>query len=295
MKVTSIKEIAELAKQFLKFEREIDIEYECCKCHKIEKIKLRSAKSKTQLLCHVCQTNKGKRKRTSEQKIESELLRQKTCLDRYGVDHQRKSKILQEKWKRTNQKKYGVDWAISAPEIMSKIDYNFKHPEGQEKAKQGRIRKYGVPYSMQSPEIKEKYFNTYGGILVNYRYRYNNIWFDSTWEIAYYIWLTDNNIKFEYHPNTPFKYENEKGKLCDYYPDFKINEKYVEIKGDLFFDKDDKPYNKFRKEPWQKKYDALIKNKVIILRYADIKEYIEYVKSTYGRNYLKSFKYEKLT
>jgi hypothetical protein len=29
-------------------------------------------------------------------------------------------------------------------------------------------------------------------------YKYNNIIFDSSWELAYYIWLNDNNIKFIY-------------------------------------------------------------------------------------------------
>ena len=29
-------------------------------------------------------------------------------------------------------------------------------------------------------------------------YCYNNVMFDSSWELAYYIWLKDNNINFEY-------------------------------------------------------------------------------------------------
>ena len=39
------------------------------------------------------------------------------------------------------------------------------------------------------------------------KYIYDNLRFDSSWEIAYYIWLKDHNIEFEYQPDISFEYE----------------------------------------------------------------------------------------
>ena len=69
------------------------------------------------------------------------------------------------------------------------------------------------------------------------KYFYNNIFFDSAPELAYYIWLKDNNISFEYHPNVSFKYEHG-GRTYIYQPDFKVGNKLIEIKGDHFFKED---------------------------------------------------------
>jgi hypothetical protein len=101
MLVGSIEAINSIFVEFSAFEREIDIEFECNTCHKLEKMKLRSAKTKKELLCHVCQTNKGKSKRTEEQNIETDIKRKRTCLDRYGVDNPTKSqKILDKRRKK---------------------------------------------------------------------------------------------------------------------------------------------------------------------------------------------------
>lgn len=58
--------------------------------------------------------------------------------------------------------------------------------------------------------------------------------FDSSWEIAYYIWLKDNMIIFEYQPNISFKYIVN-GQIHYYRPDFKVNDEIHEIKGEQFF------------------------------------------------------------
>ena len=52
-------------------------------------------------------------------------------------------------------------------------------------------------------------------------------------ELAYYIWLKDNNIQFEYQPNKVFFYEF-KGQTCRYEPDFFVDGEYVELKGRSF-------------------------------------------------------------
>ena len=127
------------------------------------------------------------------------------------------------------------------------------------------------------------------------KYRYNGINFDSMAEIAFYIWLTDNNVKFEYHPiNTSFCYLY-KNKTHKYFPDFKIDGKYYEIKGTQFFK--DKDISKEMINPFNRKLDGLakakhqcmIKNNVIILTENEYNFYLKYVKKNYGRTYLKGF------
>ena len=51
------------------------------------------------------------------------------------------------------------------------------------------LAKYGYESAMQNPEIRKK---------AQARYSYNGISFDSSWELAYFIWLTDNGVDFEY-------------------------------------------------------------------------------------------------
>lgn len=61
--------------------------------------------------------------------------------------------------------------------------------------------------------------------------------FDSIYEIAYYIWLVDNNIRFKYEPDMSILYIFD-GKQHWYMPDFIVEGKIIEIKGDHFFKED---------------------------------------------------------
>jgi hypothetical protein len=59
---------------------------------------------------------------------------------------------------------------------------------------------------------------------------YDNIYFDSTYELAFYIFCKNKNIKIE-RCNDVFEYINIKGETRKYYPDFRVNGKITEIKG----------------------------------------------------------------
>lgn len=50
------------------------------------------------------------------------------------------------------------------------------------------------------------------------------------------------------------------------------------------------PYNRNLDSKMQAKYECMIKNKINILKYDDIKSYLEYISIKYGNNYLKTFK-----
>ena len=121
-----------------------------------------------------------------------------TCNEKYGVDSPLKSQEVIDKIKDTVLSKYGSDKISQVKEIVNKI-------------KNTNNKKYGCDYPFQSNEVQNKILNviqkkygvkTYLKLVSPTKYNYNDIIFDSKPEIAYYIWLTDNNIKFIYKPKT---------------------------------------------------------------------------------------------
>lgn len=158
-----------------------------------------------------------------------------------------------------------------------------------EQIKTTNLEKYGTECVLNSD-----YYNK----ISKRKYTYNGIHFDSSWEIAYYIWLKDHNIDFEYQPKSIFQYEFN-GKLHKYNPDFKINEEFIEIKSSHFFvnGKMINPYkrSKYTKEElelrdgiMEAKHQCMIKNKIKII--TNCNEYIKYVKNKFGSNFLKNLK-----
>lgn len=64
---------------------------------------------------------------------------------------------------------------------------------------------------------------------------YDMMHFDSTYELAYYIYCKQHDMNIERCTNT-FEYINSNGEKRTYHPDFRVNGKIVEIKG--YKDKD---------------------------------------------------------
>lgn len=115
-------------------------------------------------------------------------------LERYGVENPGLSKIFREKAKQTCLEKYGVKYAFQANTVKEKIKetnikkYGVESFLQTESCRNAMITKnleiFGVEYPMQNHDIR---------VANQQKYFYNNINFDSSWELAYYIWLTDNN------------------------------------------------------------------------------------------------------
>ena len=193
----------------------------------------------------------------------------KTAINNGGMGTARQSTF--EKIKSTNIQKYGYDCIWKDPIIHEKCMIT---------RKKNNLKKYGVEYVTQIPEVIAK---------INKKYLYNNIYFDSSWELIYYIWLTDNNINFKYHTDKIAYYY--KNKLHYYEVDFTINDKYVELKGPQFFNKNGNmicPYNNKYNELYNYKYYCMLANNVNII--TDITLQKLYVKSKYGKDYVKQFK-----
>lgn len=192
-------------------------------------------------------------------KDELEAKKEATRLKNFGDPHFNNSKQACQ----TKKEKYGSVWNL----------------EECEKTWQ---RKYGVSHPMHDPEVQLKHRTA--------SYIYDGVKFDSSWELAVYIWLIDHNIVFEYQPTTPeFWYFTEDGKKHRYFPDFKIAGKIVELKGDNAFTKDGKPVKNGWLD-WEAKYKCMLENGIKIWRKKEVQPYLEYVSEKYGHDYLKKFK-----
>jgi len=64
-------------------------------------------------------------------------------------------------------------------------------------------------------------------------YEYEGITFDSSWEVYAWIWYKDNDHEIK-RCDIRLEYEFD-GKIHGYYPDFVVDGKLTEIKGDQFF------------------------------------------------------------
>jgi selenocysteine-specific translation elongation factor len=282
------------------------IKFVCENCGKTVLIRKVVFEKKQKLLCRACSIQDTKQNYSEDQKKKISEKRVETCMKKYGTTNGGASEQAKQKQKETMIKNYGS------------VKDGYKHH--QEKREQTLLNQYGVKNNAQRESAKESTRKTlvsrYGSVKEAYKerteviqkvmmekygvttnlafvtfkkYGYDNNFFDSSWELAYYIWLKDHKIKFSYHEKM-IKYIGDDDKEHCYYPDFIIDNKIVEIKGDHFFNEKEEPYDKYHKCFWKNKHDLILKQGGKILRSKDIKPYIEYVKDKYGKNFLKSCK-----
>ena len=127
-----------------------------------------------------------------------------------GVEYPGQSKTCREKGWKTYKNKTGYDHNMHNPESKEKVkNTNIKNYGGigmaskelREKCEATNLTLYGVKHPIQNTEVFRK---------TKAKYKFDDYIFDSSWELAYYIWLKDNNIEFEYHPKDTFIYEYNK-------------------------------------------------------------------------------------
>lgn len=219
-------------------------------------------------------------KLSKEQKEQRQEKIKKTCMDKYGVPYYTCTKDCKDAshtdesiYKANNSRviscleKYGVEHVLQVEHIKTKV-------------RNTCLEKYGVDSYSKTLEFAKKR---------KQRYFYKDNYFDSSWELAYYIYNIDKGISII---REPVKLEYEyKGKKCYYFPDFKVNDKLIEIKGNQFF-KDNDMINIYNIEDKQfsAKYKCAIANDVKFLKHEDVIPCLNYVKNTYGKDYLKSFR-----
>lgn len=166
--------------------------------------------------------------------------------------------------------------------------------ENKKKSKKTMIERWGVDHPMKSSEIKRRMFETYGAIGITLiGYSYDGVQFDSSFELAFYVYMKEKNIDFEYHPKDYIEYIGNDKKSHLYLPDFKVNDTLIELKGGLFFNKKGEPYNPFSKKFWWDKYNMLIDNKVLLYKEVDMKPIIKEVLILKGKKFFKDHKIKK--
>lgn len=224
-----------------------------------------------------------------------------TNLRRYGVENPQQDKKIREKTEQTNIKKYGcADCRRSKQAKQTNLlRYGSENPAafGSTLYKQGMINKYGVDNPQKVTSIKHKTEQTclrkYGvrnpaqNLEIRQKterrhYRYNGINFDSSWELAVWIYFTDHNINIEREPIKLPYYDNNK--LHYYFPDFRIYGQLVEIKASW----------RLQRLIGTKKYDCMIANKVIIWEDEQIQPFLQYCENKYNdKSWFKQFLLKK--
>lgn len=285
------------------------------------------------------ETSKEKSKETCLRKYGAEYFQStdgfvekttETCRERYGADWFLQTDAFRENLKRNNLEKYGVEYSFQRLDVKEKIrktnmerygcESPMQNPEINAKAKRRYelvclmlygspcyftsgeykaycMEKFGVEHPMKNPEIRRK---TRG------KYEFDEAMFDSAPELALYVWLTDMGVDFEYQPAVSFEY-GYAGKTHAYFPDFRIGERYIEVKGPQFFGGDGRMLNPYRDPTWSNaeyraecgKYEAkricMLENGIELLSEAGYGKYLGYAEKKYGRNFVRKFRREMTT
>lgn len=159
---------------------------------------------------------------------------------------------------------------------------SYKIKSRYEKFKQTNLKKYGV----ECPGLIARYSNK----KITSKYYYDNLYFDSSWELATWIYCKDHNIAIERLPvRIAYNVNNEQHY---YYPDFKINGVLVEIKGDYLIENNQlkKIYKSQDEKLLYAKSLCMQQNGIKIYTSKDLVEIKDYITTTYGKDYLKRFK-----
>ena len=212
--------------------------------------------------------------------LQSEDLKNKSkkfYLDNFGTEYYTQTEEFKQKAKATNIERYGYASASKAPEI-------------QEKMRQTNLRIFGTEYASQNQQIKNKIkqtlFANYGTYHVaSQKFKYQDIYFDSFPELCIYLYCINNNIKVKREP-IELKYIYN-SKEYSYYPDFKINDELIEVKGNQFLTEDGKwcnPYDHTIDEQMEAKHQCALANNVKILYNNDYQKYLDWF---YANNYKK--------
>jgi hypothetical protein len=125
--------------------------------------------------------------------------------------------------KATNLERYGAECSLANDEIRDKATATIKE-------------RYGVENVAQSHIIASK---------KRRKYEYNGMTFDSKPEVEVYKFCKEHNLNCKYQP-CKLEFVDGLGKKHSYFPDFEIEGKLYEVKGDHFI-KDGKLYFPYRK------------------------------------------------
>lgn len=242
----------------------------------------------------------------------------RTCNEKYGVDNPSQVREIQLKKEATCLENHGVRCKLHDGEYMKKVftdkygvDNPMKVEEIKERSRQTCRKTYNADCYFQSDEYKtklpeinkhahRKWILCWNDDKNHMTFRRGEVdqseldkWehvmeFDSKPEIAIFVFCKiEHEMNIEYHPTFNYTYEFNEEKFI-YCPDFIINGKFYEFKGEQFFRFNESTGKEELFCPWQSKdktneeheldcqreeakHQCMIANNVTILRERDIK------------------------
>ena len=262
-----------------------------------------------------CQTEEGKEISRKNIINNGEYMKQK-LKEKYGEKGSFGNKEIREKIKQTKLELYGNPNYVN-PKKISETHRNRTKNEitiSNIKRKQTKLELYGDPNYCNVEKIKQTKLNLYNNQyyvnpdktkitrsnwseskLLNMRQnrkskiQFDGLKFDSSWEFAIYCYYKDTGHNI-IHSNSIFNYMYN-GEQHKYFPDFEIDGKTFEIKGNQFFkDKDPSndlinPYDFKQNQKYLSKLQCMLCNGVNILTETDVRPAINYMRSLYTNSF----------
>lgn len=201
-----------------------------------------------------------------------------TNIEKYGVDNPAKSVSVQQKIATTNNQRYGAACVFASEAIKEKIkatnreryghDYAMQNEQIQLKAAESMMVHYGVEHYTQTLDYHLK---------SHHKYVYTTESFDSFPELCLYMYCIANNIQIVRHPCSLTYFDGSTKRR--YFPDFKINDELVEIKGKQFLASDGSwccPFDHDLDYIAEAKHQCAIANGVKILYKEDYQKYLDW-------------------
>jgi len=271
------------SEEFFNIKNNTRISYICRKCNKkVVIVKKYGRNYHSTLLCSSCIRKQNSIKKYGvECWTQTKEFRQKaeaTMISRYGAKCTSQSKILKEKCIKTNKEKYGTEWYISSN-------------KSKELRKSIFQEKYGVSNYVETEEFKDKArkskIEKYGNVSHINKYFYDNTYFDSGWELKFYIYCKDHNIAIQ-KSKIYFSYIFNNKKHY-YFPDFILPCGIIEIKGNQFLKDNNSWYNSLNETDNDRqyyRYKCALENNVTILTGKELKPILNWFNHKYNKNYL---------
>lgn len=237
---------------------------------------------------------KEKKKQKSLQKFgtenpaQSEIVKAKiktTNLEKWGVESVLANEVIKEKIRQTNREKYGHDYHTQTPEFRGHLKDIWQDKNKRKELSKKVAKTWAQKSAEEIRRIRSKAHKVY---------EYQDELFDSSWELAVWIWAkeTGKNIK---HEPTCIEYEYL-GAKHNYFPDFEIDGKLVEIKGDHFFNEKGEmicPFDSSKNGLYEAKYLKALEVDVEFWKDKEIRPILDWVEEKYTEDFLKLFEVKK--
>lgn len=285
------------------------IEFYCSQCHKKSITKLKYLTD--DFLCKKCKISNTKSNISQDEKNKIIEKSKQTCLEKYGVTNVTYLPDHNQKTKETLMQKYGVSNSAYlqndptyTPLKERRVEEKFfskNELQNHFKEVENYQTKWGEWTDKDREIISEKRFQTrwkkYGTFQFKHNFKFDNQQFDSSWELAVWIWAKDHNKEIEREPQI-LRYEFE-GKKHKYIPDFRIDGKLIEVKGRQFFRNGDiskemiNPFNRTQDKLFEAKHQCGLQNGVQFWSEKEIFPILDYIDEKYGKDYLNQFLMKK--